>query len=92
MMVQTTTKYICDICGCEIKKRELPFDCISFLLGDRIIIADGIIGRRIKFDVCNSCFENMKEFCKSKKEGAKTQEKRNSAETLESNGRENLPV
>jgi hypothetical protein len=28
----------------------------------------------------------------TKKEGAKTQEKRNSAETLESNGRENLPV
>lgn len=70
-MVETVTKYICDICGCEIKTEELPFDCSGLLLGKRITIADGIIGRPIKTDVCNSCFENMKKFCKSKKEGAK---------------------
>ena len=70
MMVKTTTTYICDICGCEIKTEELPFGCSGLLLGKRITIADGIIGRSIKTDVCHECFENMKEFCK-KKEGAK---------------------
>ena len=69
-MVETTTKYICDICGCEIKESDLPFDW-DVLSGKQITIRDGIIGRPIKTDVCNSCFENMKKFCKSKKEGAK---------------------
>jgi hypothetical protein len=71
MMVKTTTTYICDICGCEIKESDLPFDWDGVLSGKQITIRDGIIGRPIKTDVCNSCFENMKEFCKSKKEGAK---------------------
>jgi hypothetical protein len=70
-MVKTITKYICDICGCEIKKEYLPFGEHDFLLGKQITIADGIIGRPIKTDVCSSCFQNMKELCKSKKEGAK---------------------
>ncbi len=70
-MVETVTKYICDICGCEIKTEELPFGCSDLLLGKRITITNGIIERPIKTDVCNSCFENMKKFCKSKKEGAK---------------------
>jgi hypothetical protein len=71
MMVETKTKYICDICGCEIKKEYLPWGCNGSFLGKRITIVDGIFGSTIKTDVCNSCFKNMKEFCKSKKEGAK---------------------
>ncbi len=70
-MVKTTTTYVCDICGCEIKTEYLPWGCNGLWLAKRITIRDGIIGRPIKTDVCNSCFENMKVFCKSKKEGAK---------------------
>lgn len=70
-MVETTTKYICDICRCEIKTEKLPFGCHGYLLGNRITITNGIFGRPIKTDVCYECFENMKKFCKSKKEGAK---------------------
>lgn len=70
-MLQTTTKLICDICGGEIKKEHLPFGCNGSFLGKRITIVDGIFGSPIKTDVCSSCFENMKKFCKTKKEGAK---------------------
>ena len=69
-MLQTTTKLICDICGNEIKKEEIPFSRHISFYAKRITIADGIFGRPYKIDLCSSCFQNMKKFCKSKKGSA----------------------
>ena len=61
-MRETTYKYICDLCGCEIKEvNQWVLD------GNTVTIREGIIARPIVMDICKTCFENMKTFCKTHK-------------------------
>ena len=61
-MVETGYKYFCDFCKCEIPPKEYWGNN-----GVEITIKDGIVARPVKMDLCKSCFENMKTFCKTHK-------------------------
>lgn len=63
-MRQVIEQYVCDICGRSIQKT--PFD---FLEGKSVKIRDGIIARPVEMDLCDDCFQNMKKYCISKREG-----------------------
>lgn len=61
-MIERTDRYFCDVCGSEIPPKEYWGND-----GVEITIKDGIIARPVKMDLCKSCFENMKTFCKTHK-------------------------